>query len=184
MLYGPKQTMSKHQDPIVKKALALERDHRTAMEAPHPFRKGWPKKKASVNRRYRRAVAGQLASISDAGDSISVEPRRRSLRKSGVSTLKERLASNHRHRVEGGPRYMLEPYSAESAADFLRFLNATIKGRTGGSRDQAAWLLRLLDDPLLVRTSTLDYQQRWLRRFLEDHGDQAPRIRAWAVGLG
>ncbi len=42
--------MSKIRTPVEKKRAAYARDHRTAMEAPHAFRKNWRKKKAGINR--------------------------------------------------------------------------------------------------------------------------------------
>lgn len=40
--------------PQQKKQLELKKDHFTLAEYPHAFRKSWPKKKAHLNRQYRR----------------------------------------------------------------------------------------------------------------------------------
>ena len=40
--------------PQQKKQLELKKDHFTFTDAPHAFRKNWKKKKANVNRQYRR----------------------------------------------------------------------------------------------------------------------------------
>ena len=181
MLDGPDRAVSKHHHPTIKKALELTRDHRTAMDAPHAFRKGWPKKKATVNRRFRRAVSEQLASVSDGGESLSVQRHPHSLWKSGVSTLRERISSNHESRITRHPSYMLKVYSAESAKRFIKFLDATINGRSADAQGRAKWLRALLYDLTLSAHSTVGAQQRWLRCFLEEHAEQAQRIHAWAA---
>ncbi len=50
-----------HKSPQEKKQLQLKKDHFTFSEAPHKFRKTWKRKKALVNREFRRKTDSLLA---------------------------------------------------------------------------------------------------------------------------
>ena len=85
--------MSRFKTPPEKKRAAYDHDHRTAMEAPHAFRKNWPRKKARINRGRRRAANRVVESVVKGADAeaVVVPKRRRGehIHKSGVGSLKE-----------------------------------------------------------------------------------------------
>jgi hypothetical protein len=185
VLDGPNAEMSRVKNPQQKKRNELRSDHRTAMEAPHAFRKGWPKKKALANRRHRRRLQAQLHGIESGSDpdGFSAEPHLRSLVKSGTTSLSEAVRNGITARVTWtGAQYTLKPYSRAAAEKFRQCVASLVRGRRGRSRDYARWLLSLIDEQQ-VPTSTLWYQQRWVHRFLADYPEVGGSIREWARGL-
>ncbi len=110
--------MSKIKNPQEKKRLHYDKDHVVCGgESQHAFRKNWPRKKARVNREYRRRAdqfikeAAQVAQEAVSGYEYTSEITREFLRKSvtrkrllkwGVATVRQivlwRLESRaHRH---------------------------------------------------------------------------------------
>ncbi len=88
--------MSKTKTAPEKKRAAYDHDHRTYMEAPHAFRKNWPKKKARLNRGRRRTADQAIQAIIKGADpdAVVVPHRKRGehLSKSGVVRLGEFVA--------------------------------------------------------------------------------------------
>ena len=100
--------------PQEKKQLELKKDHFTFTNAPHAFRKNWKKKKAKLNRQYRRksdeilATAKGEVSVNDAeclvGDVTashlenSISKKR--LRKRGTVLLEKKIEIKSRVRQE------------------------------------------------------------------------------------
>jgi hypothetical protein len=178
--------MSSVKNPPAKKRNELARDHRTAMEAPHAFRKNWPKKKALANRRTRRRAADQLSDLRRGGDpdGFSSDPNIQVLSKQGTAALGQHVQDQLANRIDWtGAQYTRTPYDPVSAAAFRRCVLSLVEGRRGRARDYGRWLLSILDDEHKA-TSTPWYQQRWMRKFLAEHGDMERRIRAWALELG
>jgi len=104
----------KQKSPQQKKQLQLKKDHFTFTNAPHAFRKNWKKKKAKVNRQYRRksdqilATAKPQITSSEAealvGDVTSAHVEnsisKKRLRKRGTVLLGEKIKIKSRIRRE------------------------------------------------------------------------------------
>ncbi len=171
-----------------KRAAALKHDHRTEMEAPHAFRKNWPRKKARINRNRRRAADGAVKSVVRGGDADDlVVPRRlrgEHLKKSGVATLGAFVATKkRRNRADFLPRYITprgDP--AEHAEMFRGFLAGLVQGRSLISADRAKYLLWLLDADLPNSHHVL-YKQVWLLRFFAAEPRLEARVRDWCQQL-
>jgi hypothetical protein len=167
-----------------KRTAALKRDHRTAMEAPHAFRKNWPKKKARVNRGRRRVGEAVLHTVLKGADPEAlVVPRRRRgehLHKDGVAPLGVVLARKaQRVRTDFLPSYIWprgDP--AQHAEAFAAFLAALTRGRSPVSGERAAFLAWLLDAELR-NNHPARYKQVWLRRFFLAEPAWEVRVRRW-----
>jgi hypothetical protein len=88
--------MSSVKSPREKKRLAYDRDHVTAAEYPHAFRKQWPRKKARANRACRRQVR-QVLQAAD-GEIAVHEIRREQVQKWGVVTVRTRIEQKREKR--------------------------------------------------------------------------------------
>jgi hypothetical protein len=179
--------MSRLKSAPEKRHAALARDHRTAMEAPHAFRKNWPKKKARVNRKRRRAADAAVRSVLEGADPEAlVVPRRRPgehLHKSGVASLGRVVARKvKRTGSDFLPSYVRPRRDpALHAPEFRAFLAAMIRGRSRVARERAAhfqWLL----DARLPNNHAVRYQQAWLRRFFAAERQWEARVRRWCQG--
>jgi hypothetical protein len=176
--------MSRLKTSPEKRAAALKRDHRTAMEAPHAFRKNWPKKKTRINRNRRRVADGAVQAIVKGGDPDELlVPRRlrgEHLRKVGVAPLAEVVAAKERRtRTEFLPRYIRPRGDPAKYAEMFRgFLRALIQGRSRVSASRAKHLLWLLDADLPNNHGVL-YEQVWLRRFFAAEPRWEARVRKW-----
>ena len=87
--------MSRVKDPIEKKKLSLDRDHRVfALEGNKSFRTAWRFKKAKASRRLRHAQAGELLESSRSTGEVdnAVRKPKRSLKKLGVMSLSRAIA--------------------------------------------------------------------------------------------
>lgn len=100
--------MKSRKTPQSKKRAEYDRDHRVAAnESRHAFRKNWPKNKAKANRRNRVAQRRAVASADPAGVTaplLKSVNRRRTIRKSGVVSLREWVQEPH-----GGRHGSLKP---------------------------------------------------------------------------
>jgi hypothetical protein len=94
--------MSKIKAPPDKKRLAYDRDSRTEMEAPHAFRKNWPKKKAGISRTRRRVADRTVRAVVKGADAdqLLVPKRLRveHLHKTGVGPLRTSVARQNERR--------------------------------------------------------------------------------------
>ena len=166
-----------------KKRLSYERDHRTYTEAPHAFRKNWPKKKARINRARRRLADLAIQTIIKGANSDAiVVPRRKRgeyIRKSGVVPLGEFVAQSLEFgRTDFLPSYTRGPYDSELAPAFGRFLSSLLRGRSPLALARAGHLRWLLDAD--VNEGAGDrYRQRWLLEFFQEKPYWAKRVHAW-----
>jgi len=92
----PEGAMSKVKTPHKKKRLAYDRDHVSPAEYPHAFRKNWPRKKATAERRARRKARQVLAATGDDTEVATI--RRKQIWKWGVLTVRESLEFKRRKR--------------------------------------------------------------------------------------
>ena len=180
--------MSRLKTPPEKRAAARQRDHRTEMEAPHAFRKNWPKKKARINRNRRRAASAAVRSVvlGAEPDGLLVPRRLRGehIRKMGVGSLESAVAAKQRRTRTGFlPRY-IRPRAdpGRHATAFRGFLASLVEGRTGVSLDRARHFRWLLDAKLPNNHQVL-YQQIWLRRFFAGEPQWEARVRTWCRQL-
>lgn len=98
-----KETSSLRKSPQRKKNDEYDKDHRTCMEHPHAFRKNWPKKKASANRKIRAAELRLVASIVPeelASEQVKRVVYRHTIHKDSVMPLKQ-FVSEKRRRSSG-----------------------------------------------------------------------------------
>jgi hypothetical protein len=169
-----------------KRVAALKRDHRTEMDADHAFRKNWPRKKARVNRKRRRAARATVYAVSKGADAEAlVVPRRlpgEHLRKMGVRTLGAFVAEKQRRtRTAFLPRYVgLRRGFAGHARSFRTFLAALVQGRSAIATERAKHLLWLLDEELPNNHWRLS-EQTWLRRFFAVEPRWEARVRSWCL---
>jgi hypothetical protein len=175
--------VSRIKAPPDKKRAAYDHDHRTDMEAPHAFRKNWPKKKARLSRKHRRVADARVQAVLRGHDSeqLLIPPRPRGwLRKMGVGPLRQAVADREtRRRTWFLPRYVLQRYNADQhAAPFKSFLAALVAGTTQLSAQRAAHLAYLLDAELPNNSIDLG-QQRWLRSFFSASPRWEARVRKW-----
>jgi hypothetical protein len=167
-----------------KRDAELKRDHRTAMEAPHAFRKNWPRKKARINRNRRRTADAAVQAVLRGADAEAVVVPRRlrgeHLHKMGVSPLADVVAGKSQSvRADFLPRYIAPRRDpAEHADRFRGFLAALVQGRTQVAADRAKYLLWLLDMELPNHHALL-YKQIWLRRFFAAEPHWETRVRRW-----
>src|SRR5262249_51602227 len=146
--------MSRLKTSPEKRAAALKRDHRTEMEAPHAFRKNWPKKKARINRNRRRVADAAVQAVLKGGepDDLLVPRRLRGehLHKMGVAPLREVIAAKDgRKRTDFLPRYIVPRGDPTKYAEMFRgYLAALVQGRSRVSADRAKYFLWLLDSEL------------------------------------
>jgi hypothetical protein len=180
--------LSKLKNPADKKRAAYDLDHRTAMEAPHAFRKNWRKKKARINRVRRRAADRVVKGVLNGADveTVVVPTRVRGehLHKMGVTSLRRAVARRDVHRRTGFlPRYLGDRYDAElHLPPFRRFLAALVRGRSALAAQRAEYLSILLDAPLRNH-SPVQYERTWLRRFFRDDPEWERRVRLWITRL-
>lgn len=171
-----------------KRRAALKHDHRTEMEAPHAFRKNWPRKKARINRNRRRAADAAVQAIVKGADVDGlIVPRRlrgEHLNKKGVAPLGTVVARKKRSsRTDFLPLYIASRGDpAEHAEMFRRFLAALVQGRSRLAADRAKYLLWLLDAELPNNHQVL-YKQVWLRRFFASAPRWEARVRNWCRQL-
>jgi hypothetical protein len=176
--------MSKLKTSPEKRAAALKHDHRTEMEAPHAFRKNWPKKKARINRNRRRVADAATRGAVRGGepDDLLVPRRLRGehLKKMGVAPLGDVVATKKRRtRTDFLPRYIAPRGNpAEHAEAFHSFLSALLQGRSSVSAERAKYLLWLLDAELPNNHHVL-HKQIWLRRFFAAEPRWEARVRTW-----
>lgn len=176
--------MSKLKAPPDKKKASYDRDHRVAMDAPHAFRKGWPKKKAHVNRIRRRAADRAVEAVLKGADpSAILVPKRvrgEHLQKFGVGRLGEFVANREeRRRNEFFPTYVGTKYvSKEHREAFRAFLAVLVRGRSALARQRASLLASLLDTSLPTYSSQRS-KQRWLRSFFAEEIQWESRVRDW-----
>jgi hypothetical protein len=167
-----------------KRQAALKRDHRTDMEAPHAFRRNWPRKKARVNRNRRRAAEAVLHGVLKGADTDGlVVPKRlrgEHLGKVGVASLGAVVARKAgRARNDFLPRYIAPRGNpAAHAESFRSFLNALVQGRSRLASERAAYLMWLLDTEL-PNNHPVRYEQVWLRRFFSAEPRWETRVRRW-----
>jgi len=91
--------MSAIKSPPMKKAMELDRDHRTkCSENPHGFCKCWPLKKAKKTRTHRRKVSQLLHSASTAADVDPGSIPRPRVKKRGVMSVRDDLKKRKRAR--------------------------------------------------------------------------------------
>jgi hypothetical protein len=180
--------LSKLKNPADKKRAAYDRDHRTAMEAPHAFRKNWRKKKARINRVRRRAADRVVNGVLKGDDTeravVPTRVRGEHLHKDGVSSLREAVANrDDRRRTSFLPTYVGYHYHAESdPKQFRRFLAALIRGRSALAAQRAEHLSMLLD-ARLPNNSPVKSDRKWLRRFFQDNPEWERRVRLWITRL-
>jgi hypothetical protein len=176
--------MSRLKTAPEKRRAALKHDHRTDMEAPHAFRKNWPKKKARINRNRRRAADAALHAVlrGAEADALLVPKRVRGehLRKMGVGPLGTVVANKKRRiRADFLPRYIAPRGDPTEYAEMFRaFLAALVQGRSRVSAGRAGYLLWLLDAELPNNHPVL-YKQTWLRRFFAAEPRWEIRVRRW-----
>ena len=176
--------MSRLKSPPEKKRAEYDRDHRTAMDAPHAFRKNWPKKKARRARVYRRVADSKVQAVLKGRDSeelvIPSRVRGSRLRKTGVGSLREAVAWRETRRQTWFlPRYVLRRYEAtKHSVVFKRFLSTLVNGRTELSAQRAAHLSHLLDARLTNNSLDLS-TQKWLRTFFSTAPQWEARVRTW-----
>src|SRR5262245_38921066 len=86
--------MSRIKNPIEKKRLTLERDHRVfALEGNKTFREAWPLKKAKASRQLRRTEQKELLESSGSGEVETPAHRpMRTLKKLGVMSLSQAIS--------------------------------------------------------------------------------------------
>src|SRR5262245_34213746 len=128
------------------------------MDAPHAFRKGWPRKKRRLGRVHRRQSDLEVAAVLRAGDPEEVlvleQPVRGKLEKSGVRSLGKAVQEKRTRQVEGIlphlAQYWGDEYDPQThRVPFARFLDGLFEGRKGMSVHHAEYLHRLLDAPHL-----------------------------------
>jgi hypothetical protein len=84
--------MSSTTSPQEKKRYALDRDHVKGAEYPHAFRKSWPRKRARINRAFRRNVRQMLQpTASGSVPEAAAMGRRERIQKHGVISVCERI---------------------------------------------------------------------------------------------
>ncbi|HET9373974.1 MAG TPA: hypothetical protein VFO40_03320 [Chthoniobacterales bacterium] len=131
---------NERKSPQQKKQLEYARDHFSGgFNSARDFHKGWRRKKARVNRQYRRKSDELLASVKpglDAGDAEVVSeditaPRfqksvsRKRLKKIGVITMGERVKCRLQRRDEAVKRRVLErEYYDHAAAQAVKTLES------------------------------------------------------------
>jgi hypothetical protein len=176
--------MSRVKAPPAKKRMSYERDHRTAMDAPHAFRKSRPRKKARVSREHRRLAESVVESVLRGADPDDlIVPKQISgwaLLKVGVETLGEKVAgAQERKTTRFLPSYTRGTYVRERhAASFKRFLGNLLRATTPLAMQRSAYLARLLNDDLPNNAPDLT-EARWIRAFLADQPAWHERVRAW-----
>jgi hypothetical protein len=179
--------VSKIKAPPEKKRAEYDRDHRTAMEAPHAFRKNWPRKKARLTRVHRRTAEARVHAVlrGHDADELLIPPRPRGwLRKMGVGSLRKVVAYREkRRRASFLPRYVLIRYDAtQHAGPFKRFLSELMSGRTQLAAQRAAHVKYLLDARLPSNSPHIAYQ-RWLRSFFSTTPQWEARVRTWITDV-
>src|SRR5262245_43728140 len=103
--------MGRRKTPPEKKQLDYDEQIRPYLEAPHAFRKNWPKKKARANRRTRR-LADTLIRESVKRDDVEDLTSRavknvrkgKDIRKTQVVTLGQRVNENREARARARKR--------------------------------------------------------------------------------
>jgi hypothetical protein len=192
--------MPRRLTPQEKKRMEYDRDRYVDAEYPHLLRKRWPKKKAAVSRRDRRRGERLVAELRnrpadevvDAGDEAGITARAahrtltpHALRKSGVKTVRERLADRAESRQrKTGFNFFREPYdAARHQKPFAAYLASIVAGPPSGdgSRARAAHLARVLDPtPMDPRTDRWRETRRlWMHAFFRDEPEWDARLRAW-----
>ena len=103
--------MKTRKTPSEKKQLDYDEQIRPYLEAPHAFRKNWPKKKSRANRRTRHLadalIRGSVKSddVEDLTVSAVKNVRKgRDIRKSQVVTLRQRVKDNREARARARKR--------------------------------------------------------------------------------
>jgi hypothetical protein len=153
------------------------------MEAPHAFRKNWPRKKARINRGRRRLAALTVQAVVKGADpdAIVVPYRKRGehIRKSGVVSLEEFVGQSlQSRRTNFLPSYTYRPYESALAPSFARFLSSLLRGQSPLAVARASHLRWLLETDV-EKGSGDHHRQRWLRTFLQDKPYWANRVHGW-----
>ena len=188
--------MERKRTPQTKKELDYEKQHFSACEYPHAFRKNWPRKKARVNREYRRKADVLLSKISiepAAALEQKIEYKgltrnrfgksvlRKRLRKLGVETLKERVDWRLVKRTSQiGRNYFKDPYRSEKhKAGFIRFLQSNVITSSKLAISYASFFDEVLD------TSHRTYitQYGWLQCFFKDAAGWERTLRRWIATI-
>jgi hypothetical protein len=125
----------KAKSPPEKKQDSYKRDRYVVLDAPHAFRKNWPKKKARAEQAYRQTTKRILGTVAKAPEIAEIAEnalkslKRKDLVKSGRMRLREWLDSHEYNRISrairhrfGSPGYVLTLAGRSKAAAFLRAL--------------------------------------------------------------
>ena len=184
--------MRQKRTPQAKKELDYEKQHFSPGEYPHAFRRNWPRKKARVNREYRRKADELLSKIS-IEPAVTVEEQiddggltrnrfrksvlKKRVRKWGVATLKERVDSRLETRASQiGRQYFKDAYCREKhLVGFIRFLQSNVITSSKLALSYASFFDEVLD------TSHRRYitQYRWLQCFFKDAPGWERTLRRW-----
>lgn len=124
---------TKEKSPQEKKRDSYKRDRYVQLEAPHAFRKNWPKKKARAQQAYRHEAkqvldtAVKAPEIADVSENVVKTLKREKVVKFGKMRLREWLDRHQRERIMrairhrfGSPGSVMTPRSRSNAAAFLR----------------------------------------------------------------
>jgi hypothetical protein len=186
-----------HLTPQEKKRREYDWNHHTEAEHPHAFRKGWPRKKARANRRLRRRAAelvrsvgaGPAEEVMEAAEARAVTREhvrdsldRTRVHKSGVFSLRERVARKRRARLfQPAQAFFYAAYSPDRDRErFAAYLESLVAARGEGAAELAAWLESVLAVPgSAPETAWLGRDRRWLCDFFADEPGWEPRLRAW-----
>ena len=188
--------MKRKLSPQEKKRLRYAKDFFNVAEYPHAFRVGWPRKKARMNRKFRRGVHELLRearyvseeTMNEADDYQPITrkyieksiPRERP-RKWGVITLREKVDGTLEDRVHHiGWNYFKEPYdSNKHRRRFSNYLTTIVEGRTDYSAKIAQFLWEILSPSDPRSESSFSYTRRWLRSFFSDEPEWEERLLTW-----
>ena len=132
----------KAKSPPEKKQDSYKRDRYVVLDAPHAFRKNWPKKKARAEQAYRQATkrilgtAVKAPEIGEMAESALKSLRRKDVVKTGRMRLREWLESHEHHRIRRAIRHRfgfgyVSTLAGRSKAS--AFLRAVMYG--GGARE-------------------------------------------------
>lgn len=123
----------KAKSPPEKKQDSYKRDRYVVLDAPHAFRKNWPKKKARAEQAYRHATkrilgtAANAPEIGETAESALKSLKREEVDKFGRMRLREWLDNREHHRIRrairhrfGSLEYVRTPVGRSRAAAFLR----------------------------------------------------------------
>jgi hypothetical protein len=101
----------KGKSPPEKKQDSYKRDRYVVLDAPHAFRKNWPKKKARAEQAYRHAskqildTAAKAPEIADISENALKSLKRQDVVKSGRMRLRQWLDNHEYHRIRRAIRH-------------------------------------------------------------------------------